>query len=827
MNSVSGSQNATKPRHYIIVVHGIGEQKINETTTPVVHRFAEERQGKEKGHYKTLLPSYLSAQSIQQEGQGHGWSEFKGIPVDKNNDTGNFDGTPATDTSGQNFRFVDLSWQYILNRHEEFYASPVDQWAPALLARLTDENMTPKDWPSPWALPLLNSLVKVILPIQSILGFKNPELAKKIFSDILGDVHLYGDYSRTRGRAVRHFHVMLDEIMLRDFIDWFYRDRDRIDRENKKNNKVEPSPYQPPEFTILAHSLGTIMSFDALVYANASQIVREGEGAAWNVCPSLPFLGYTGLSEADPQREAETTSWEYLLGELNEPEIKNHLYTYAGNFPNGIDRVCIKMVIDRENKKNNKVEPSPYQPPEFTILAHSLGTIMSFDALVYANASQIVREGEGAAWNVCPSLPFLGYTGLSEADPQREAETTSWEYLLGELNEPEIKNHLYTYAGNFPNGIDRILDQTSAPKIPLLNWRGQIKNFITLGSPIDKYHVLWWQKYLHMGLKRNDSYPNPDWEKGVDGWLNHPIQKIKHYNFCDEQDPVGHHLDVARGTVNYREIFDSDPVSERDIVFRRYAKPGVAHVMYWEDKDLFGGLINHIIKPTKNADPKFFLQDKFRKGEKAFKQALLWAYFRVPFVTAFLTGLLVIYAAFGGVPIYRLAAGLAVIWLWIQTNFSQGYKDEANPENFDKEGPGQKIKTGILGRVRLQRGIFARLVAGMVEWRRVVLKLRQDDYPTKANLTQRVPLDKDDPWGWSFWWRWGLRVIVTLGGLCWFTKNLVSEVSSKKGSSFWNSLQVAFQNQAEMSFDHIFVILFSTYLLIMLYVAVQFVKAKM
>jgi len=28
-------------RHYVIVVHGIGDQKLNGTTTPVVHRFAE------------------------------------------------------------------------------------------------------------------------------------------------------------------------------------------------------------------------------------------------------------------------------------------------------------------------------------------------------------------------------------------------------------------------------------------------------------------------------------------------------------------------------------------------------------------------------------------------------------------------------------------------------------------------------------------------------------------------------------------------------------------------------------------------------------------
>ncbi len=73
----------TPRRHYIIVVHGIGEQKLNETTTPLIHRFAEERNKKSAGFYKNLLPSYLSAQAVRGvEDKGHGWSEFDGIPVD-------------------------------------------------------------------------------------------------------------------------------------------------------------------------------------------------------------------------------------------------------------------------------------------------------------------------------------------------------------------------------------------------------------------------------------------------------------------------------------------------------------------------------------------------------------------------------------------------------------------------------------------------------------------------------------------------------------------------------------------------------------------------
>ena len=75
-------------RHYIVVVHGIGRQKLNETTTLVVQRFAEARNSgcpghSEDGRFETVLPPHLSAQSMRQGAKGHGWSEFEGIPITK------------------------------------------------------------------------------------------------------------------------------------------------------------------------------------------------------------------------------------------------------------------------------------------------------------------------------------------------------------------------------------------------------------------------------------------------------------------------------------------------------------------------------------------------------------------------------------------------------------------------------------------------------------------------------------------------------------------------------------------------------------------------
>lgn len=650
------------PRHYVIVVHGIGEQKVNETATAVVHRFAEARHPKEGIQYENLLPSYLSAQSIRRGGMGHGWSEFKGIPVLllPGPNTKKFDGSPATETSGQNFRFVDLRWAPILQRHQERYASPVEQWAPALLDRFKEEkNLAPKDWLPSWAEPLLESMVGTLLPIKRLLALWKPQLAKLIFDDFLGDVHLYGDYARTRGRAVRHFHVILDEIFLRDFIDWCHRD------ERQQN------PYQPPVFTIIAHSLGTVLSFDALVYAHAKGEVREMYASSQHSCPSLPFVGYTF------DREKEREAWQHIL-----------------------ERFCPTKTDSKEEKQNRK-------------------------------------ELEGRL------SELENHVGKATVDLIKDQ--------IIEIESKELSKNMH--------------------KIPLLLWRNQVKHFISLGSPIDKYHALWFQNYLHMGLNTKDGKP-PDnagdftwWkkQKGTpDSWLDPATPRIVHYNLCDEQDPVGHHLDLAQASENYKKVFDttSTCVAHRDVVFRRYAVPGVAHMKYWEDRELFQGILSEVIDPARGSGKKtvsgYFADPGFRLGDgTTYKKALVWAYFRIPFAAAMITGLLLTYGvlgwAHGGFSVAYLAAILAAVLLWTAPRPIEAYETEARP------GQAKKPR-----RWKFKRSILAHLVAGAVRWRRTLIQLNEQDKSAQdencpAGAT-RLELEVRGGFKKSAWWRY-------LGGL--------------------------------------------------------------
>lgn len=111
---------------------------------------------------------------------------------------------------------MDLYWADILKEYQEAYASTTERWTQALLNRLK-EPFTPKNWTKPWLIPLLEEVEATVIPVKRVLSLYKKSIADHIFNDIIGDIHLYGDFARTRGRAVRRFHATLDQIVLRDF----------------------------------------------------------------------------------------------------------------------------------------------------------------------------------------------------------------------------------------------------------------------------------------------------------------------------------------------------------------------------------------------------------------------------------------------------------------------------------------------------------------------------------------------------------------------------------------------------------------------------------
>ncbi|HHE31228.1 MAG TPA: hypothetical protein ENL07_00955 [Chlorobaculum parvum] len=585
----------------------MGEQKTNVTAPPVVERFGEARHrdpvspdskkqwfqrgsSSETPTYNFIIPANLSEQTVRNDGIGHGWAEFEGISVSQDSNPQEFNGAISTDPNGKNFRFVDIAWQFILRSDIETFGSSTEEWASALLEKLELRKKNGKPMAS-WVLPMLKSIVNTTIPVKEMLAFKYAALTKLVFDGFLGDVHLYGDYGRTRGRAVRHFHVVLDEIMIRDFLQWYWQ----IYYQSKEQNGKKPA-YEPPEFTILAHSLGSIMSFDSLVYAHIRDDIRRNDYTSEEWPESLPFPGYDFI------HDIEKKNWNYLHGKLQS--------------------------IWKAEQDN---------PAILDVIRH---IIPNADELFNAN-----------------TVPANGEKQKSIA----------------------------------------------APDIPYVSWKNHVTNFITIGSPVDKFLALWSDNYLHLHDTSTVAVSAPE--------------KMFHYNFCDEQDPVGHHLEEAMKTPVYQTLFNTDPIGNHDVVFRRYGIPGVAHNLYWTDQELFFGIIDKIIDTkTANTSAEFVWKEIHQKT-RAFKSAKRWAYYLIPLITTLATTALVSYGIMNDSLLWRWLSIIAAVLLWVQPNLLTAYKDET----VDSRKMARSWLEDKWNKIRPVRGIFSRLVSAAIEWRRILI----------------------------------------------------------------------------------------------------------
>lgn len=608
-NPPANTKSNQQKRHYIIVVHGMGEQKINVTAPPVVERFAEARHrepvspdskkqwfqrgsSSETPTYNFIIPANLSEQTVRNDGIGHGWAEFEGISVSQDSDPQEFNGAISTDPNGKNFRFVDIAWQFILRSDIETFGSSTEKWSSALLEKLELRKKNGKPMAS-WALPMLKSIVNTAIPVKEMMAFKYAALTKLVFDGFLGDVHLYGDYGRTRGRAVRHFHVVLDEIMIRDLLHWYRQ----IYSQSKEQNGKKPA-YKPPEFTILAHSLGSIMSFDSLVYAHIRDDIRRNDYTREKWPKSLPLPGYDFI------HDIEKKNWGYLHGKLQS--------------------------IWKDEQGN---------PDILGVIRH---IIPNADELFNANTTHVNRDRQKDK-----SIP--------------------------------------------------------APDVPYVSWKNHVTNFITIGSPIDKYLALWPDNYLHLHDTRTVAATAP--------------KKMYHYNFCDEQDPVGHHLEEAMKTPVYQTLFNTDPIGNHDVVFRRYGIPGVAHNLYWTDQELFFGIIDKIIDTKTANTSNDFVWKEIHEKTRAFKSAKRWAYYLIPLITALATTALVSYGILNDSLLWRWLSIIAAVLLWVQPNLLTAYKDETA----DSRKMAPSWLEDKWNKIRPVRGIFSRLVSAAIEWRRILI----------------------------------------------------------------------------------------------------------
>ena len=452
---------ASDPIHYVITVHGMGESRKYETSLSVISRFAEAAAAEKAKTEKTKAEKKeitrdrdlvtLGMVGHQMERKEYPWATFEGIGLfedNKANISKSYTGLPPKDTQSPStyVRFVDLWWADLLAEKATAWMQPSRAWSESLLGRL--EHLPKELYENPflakpprWIMQLLYEVSELLVPVETYLGFTNKKARELIFTKFLGDVQLYAEYPPMRGLAVRRFHERMAQ-----------------------------------------------------------------------------------LHEAH-------------LAEL-------------GNRP-----AC------------------------YTILAHSLGSIMALDALLYAHAHEDIRADRCKDLNI-RYFPFDGY-----------------------------------------------LTNATAP-VPNTDWIKDVRTFVTLGSPIDKYLQIWKHNYEYL--------------YAPEVWVDQDLvkEKITHLNYCEEQDPVGHNLDQWRKTSAFQELFHergTSPLSSRDTVYRRHAMPGVAHVSYWKDRGLFKHIWKYAIAhPEAAQGQQPSRQDRLPHNKGTYLWIILLSYLVIPFMSILL-----------------------------------------------------------------------------------------------------------------------------------------------------------------------------------------------
>ncbi len=142
----------TKHINYVIVVHGIGDQRTNETVMPVINRFAEVRQDAHEPQKREVVTlGMVTSQTGRPEtidgeitfSHTFPWSEFENIPQEPYPRLPPFLG--GSSFTGENIRFVDMHWADIMENDFKHVGQKVGEWAKSIIGRLEVKARPDKD----------------------------------------------------------------------------------------------------------------------------------------------------------------------------------------------------------------------------------------------------------------------------------------------------------------------------------------------------------------------------------------------------------------------------------------------------------------------------------------------------------------------------------------------------------------------------------------------------------------------------------------------------------------------------------------------------------
>lgn len=237
------------------------------------------------------------------------------------------------------------------------------------------------------------------------------------------------------------------------------------------------------------------------------------------------------------------------------------MYTESDNLRGLINGRFINVLRRVEKFSEDTRNKYGIQDPEIYIVAHSEGTVVTYNGLVEA----------------------MEYSCKVLAEPGKEHEECR------RLNMMSFSTGKGTNAVGSEVELEQRLRKQKESAEDVLRWFRQIKGLVTLGSPLDKHYTVWSNRFRGDCLK---------------GMSLDPLRKgeeIPWFNYWDRSDPVGYGLNKLfepnESKDGSKEPSDATKLFCRkyDLGFSRYPVPGLAHVDYWKDQGIYQNVIHEVM----------------------------------------------------------------------------------------------------------------------------------------------------------------------------------------------------------------------------------------
>jgi hypothetical protein len=170
---------------------------------------------------------------------------------------------------------------------------------------------------------------------------------------------------------------------------------------------------------------------------------------------------------------------------------------------------------------------------------------------------------------------------VAEFDSSRKTILEAFEKTMTEVSIQYPAAEVYVIAHSEGTVVSLLGLLAAGRQHPPPDWLGQVRGFMTLGSPLDKHLILW------PGLF-GDEPPSRAFRATAG---------IEWRNYYDRGDPIGFDLERVRqwiGANGWDKVFSFSAAD--DFGFVRYPFPGKAHVDYWNDPEVFGHFIETVVK---------------------------------------------------------------------------------------------------------------------------------------------------------------------------------------------------------------------------------------